>query len=111
MKLHELTIKEAHGLLKQKEISSRELTCALLDRIKIVDEKVNAYITVAKDMAIKQAELADQAISDGKITYLTGIPLGVKDLICTKGLRTTCASRMLENFVPFYDAFVVKKLN
>ncbi len=110
MKLHELTIKEAHGLLKQKEISSRELTCALLDRIEIVDEKVNAYITVAKDMAIKQAELADQAISDGKSTYLTGIPLGVKDLICTKGLRTTCASRMLENFVPFYDAFVIKKL-
>ena len=110
MKLHELTIKEAHGLLKQKKISSRELTCALLDRIEVVDKKVNAYITVAKDLAIKQAELADQVISDGEITYLTGIPLGVKDLICTKDLRTTCASRMLENFIPFYDAFVIKKL-
>ena len=111
MKLHELTIHKAHELLKQKEISSAELTRAVLDRIEAVDDKVGAYITVAGDTAMKQARLADMAISNGKCRPLTGIPLAIKDLICTKGLKTTCASRILENFVPPYDAAVIKKLN
>ena len=110
MKLYELTIKEAHFLLRKKEISAKELTRSLLDRIEIVDKKVNAYITVACDMAMEQAELADKIIADGNISYLTGIPIAIKDLICTKGLKTTCASSILENFVPFYDAFVIEKL-
>jgi len=110
MKLHELTIHEASGLLRKKEISSQELTRAVLDRIESVEEKVGAYITVAAETAIKQAELADKEISRGNILPLTGIPLSVKDLICTKGLLTTCASRILENFTPQYDAFVIKKL-
>jgi len=111
MKLNELTIHKAHELLKQKEISSVELTRAVLDRIETVDDKVGAYITVAGDTAMKQAQLADRAISNGKYRPLTGIPLAIKDLICTKGLKTTCASKILENFIPQYNATVIKKLN
>jgi aspartyl-tRNA(Asn)/glutamyl-tRNA(Gln) amidotransferase subunit A len=110
MKLHELTIHKAHELLKQKEISSVELTRAVLDRIEAVDNKIGAYITVAGDTAMEQAKLADRAISKGKCRPLTGIPLAIKDLICTKGLKTTCASRILENFIPQYNATVIKKL-
>ncbi|TES88150.1 MAG: Asp-tRNA(Asn)/Glu-tRNA(Gln) amidotransferase subunit GatA [Desulfobacteraceae bacterium] len=110
MKLYELTIKEAHRLLKQKEISSRELTQAVLDRIDDVEGNVRAYITVDGETAMTQAEVADKAISQGNILPLTGIPLALKDLICTKGLRTTCGSMILEDFIPPYDAAVVKKL-
>ena len=110
MKLYELTIHEASRLLRGKKISSQELTRAVLERIESVEEKIGAYITVAVETAIKQAELADREISRGNISLLTGIPVAVKDLICTKGLRTTCASRILENFTPQYDAFVIKKL-
>ena len=110
MKLYELTIKKAHTLLKKKEISSRELTRAVLDRIDDVEEHVGAYITLDSETAMAQAKIADKEISRGNILPLTGIPLALKDLICTKGLRTTCASRILENFVPPYDATVVKKL-
>lgn len=110
MTLHELTIEKAHKLLKQRDISSQELTRAVLDRIDSVDEKIGAYITVAREMAMTQAELADKAIGEGNISPLTGIPLAIKDLICTKNLRTTCASKILENFVPPYDATVMKML-
>ena len=110
MKLHELTIHEACGLLNKRDISSQELTRAVLDRIESVEKKVEAYITIDAETAVKQAELADKEISKGNILPLSGIPLSVKDLICTKGLRTTCASRILDNFTPQYDAFVIKKL-
>jgi aspartyl-tRNA(Asn)/glutamyl-tRNA(Gln) amidotransferase subunit A len=110
MKLYELTIQEAHRRLKHKEISSQDLTREVLDRINAVDETVGAYITVNNETAMAQAKMADKAISEGRITPLTGIPIALKDLICTKGLRTTCASRILENFIPPYDATVVKKL-
>jgi aspartyl-tRNA(Asn)/glutamyl-tRNA(Gln) amidotransferase subunit A len=110
MNLNELTIKKAHMLLKEKKISSQELTRAVLDRIDAVEEKVGAYISVARETAMAQAKIADKAISQGNILPLTGIPMAIKDLMCTKGLRTTCASRILENFVPPYDATVVKKL-
>ena len=110
MNLYELTIHEASVLLQAREISSQELTRAVLDRIESVEENVGAYITVAAETAIKQAEFADKEISRGNISPLTGIPVAVKDLICTKGLRTTCASRILANFTPQYDAFVIKKL-
>ena len=110
MKLHELTIQDAHNLLKKKEISSKELTGAVLDRIEEVDEKTGAYITVVKKEALLDAENADKCISKGEITPLTGIPLSIKDLICTKGVRTTCASKILENFTPPYDATVITKL-
>jgi len=110
VKLYELTIQDAHRLLKQRAISSQELTRAVLDRIRSVDEKVGAYITVDEEAAMAQARIADKEISEGRITPLTGIPIALKDLICTKGLRTTCGSKILENFIPPYDATVVKKL-
>ena len=110
MKLHELTIQAAHNLLKTKEISSVELTRAVLDRIEAVEGQVDAFITVTEADAIRAAEVADQQIDKGEMGFLTGIPIGVKDLICTKGIQTTCGSRILANFIPPYDASVVKKL-
>ncbi|AOY57081.1 MULTISPECIES: Asp-tRNA(Asn)/Glu-tRNA(Gln) amidotransferase subunit GatA [Desulfococcus] len=111
MKLYELTIHEAHDLLRRKEISAVELTGSVLDRIREIDPRVGAYITVAKETALSRAAAADRTVAEGRIGPLTGIPLAVKDLICTRGLRTTCASRILENFVPPYDAAVIEALN
>jgi len=110
MKLHELTIEQAGRLLKKKEISSAELTRAVLERIEAVDGKVSAYLTVDDEGALAQAEAADQRLAAGDAGPLTGIPLGIKDLMCTRGLRTTCASRILENYVPPYDATVIARL-
>jgi aspartyl-tRNA(Asn)/glutamyl-tRNA(Gln) amidotransferase subunit A len=108
--LYELTISQAHERLKKKEISAVEFTRSVLDRIQAVEDRVAAYITIDETMALNQAEAADCQIAEGNMTSLTGIPLAIKDLICTKGLRTTCASRILENFVPPYDATVIDKL-
>ncbi len=110
MNPHELTIEEACGLLKNKEISSVELTRAVLARIEAVDGKVDAYLTVDTEGALAQAEAADRRLANGDAGPLTGIPLGIKDLMCTRGLRTTCASKILENFVPPYDATVITRL-
>ncbi len=110
MKLYELTIHEAHALLRQKEISSQELTRAVLQRIEDVEEKVDAFITVAADLALQQAVEADRLIASGHCETLTGIPLAIKDLICTREMQTSCASRILENFIPPYDATVTRKL-
>ena len=109
MKLHELTIEQAIRLLKNKEIGSVELTRAVLNRIEAVDGKVGAYLTVDADGAMAQAEAADHRLAQGDTVPLTGIPLGIKDLICTQGLRTTCGSKMLENFIPPYDATVISR--
>lgn len=111
MELHELTINAAHDLLKNKEVSSVELTRAVLDRIEAVDDKVGAYLTVAGNRSLAQAAAADKRIAADDIAPLTGIPLGIKDLMCTRGIPTTCASKILENFVSPYDATVVEKLN
>jgi aspartyl-tRNA(Asn)/glutamyl-tRNA(Gln) amidotransferase subunit A len=106
-----LTIHEAHGLLKSKKLSSVELTQACLKRIKEVEPRLKALVSVTEELALKQAERADQCIAKGDIEPLTGIPVVLKDVLCTKGIRTTCSSKMLENFVPPYDATVVEKLN
>lgn len=110
MKLFELTIAQAGHLLMDKEISAVELTRAVLDRIDAVDAKVAAYLTIDTDGALAQAEAADRRLANGDVHPLTGVPLGIKDLICTKGLRTTCASKILENFIPPYDATVITRL-
>ncbi|HHW01600.1 MAG TPA: Asp-tRNA(Asn)/Glu-tRNA(Gln) amidotransferase subunit GatA [Thermoanaerobacterales bacterium] len=108
MELHKLTIHEAHELLKKKEISSEELTKALFERIKNVDDKVKAFITLDEERALLVSRNADKK---GDFSHpLTGIPAAVKDNICTKDLKTTCSSKILANFVPPYDATVSSKL-
>ena len=110
MKLHELTISQAADLLNSRQLTSTELTRAVLERIHAVEEKIGAFITLTDELALIQAEAADRILSEGSGSLLTGIPLAIKDLICTQGIRTTCASRILENFIPPYDATVVQRL-
>lgn len=110
MNLYELSVEKASKMLKDKEISSVELTNALLDRIDEKDKSIEGYITVAKEDALNSAKLADENIKNGGISPLTGVCASVKDNICTDKILTTCASKMLYNFVPPYDATVVKKL-
>jgi aspartyl-tRNA(Asn)/glutamyl-tRNA(Gln) amidotransferase subunit A len=107
---YELTITEAHQLLKYKEITSRELTQAVLERIAAVESRIDAFLTVTADQALEQAAAADRTIAAGNCRPLTGIPLAVKDVLCTRGIRTTCGSKILENFVPPYDATVIARL-
>lgn len=108
MELHKLTIHKAHELLKKKEVTSEELTTALFTRIENIDDKIKAYVTVDKEEALKASRQADEKADF--MHHLSGIPVAVKDNICTKNLRTTCCSKMLENFVPPYDATVLAKL-
>ncbi len=110
MELYDLTISEAHEKLKTKAISSLELTRSVLSRIEQVEPRVGAYITLTPELALKQAGQADEAISQGRIGPLTGIPMGIKDLISTRGIKTTCASRILENYIPPFDATVMSRL-
>ena len=111
MQLHNLTIREAHELLTSKQISSVELTQAMLQRIHDVDSKVKSYVTVTDDLALEQAKKADDFIAKGEnVTPLTGIPFSMKDCISTRGVRTTCSSKILENYVPQYNATVTNKL-
>lgn len=110
MKLFELTIHELHEKLKHKEVSSVEATREVFSRIDAVEDKVRSFVTITRDEAMRQAEEADKRIASGDIRPLTGIPIAVKDIFCTKGIRTTCSSKILENFIPPYDSTVVAKL-
>lgn len=108
MKLNELTIKQAHEGLKKKDFSSVDLTKACLDQIEKTDDKLQAFITVTKDQALAKAEAIDRV---GDFTNpLTGIPVSIKDLFCTQGVKTTAASKILKDYVPPYTATSVKKL-
>jgi len=107
----QVTIHEASRLLKEKKISSVELTRDYLERIRHLEPKVRAFVTVTDELALEQARKADELIAAGKVNPLTGIPIAIKDVICTRGIKTTCSSKMLENFVPPYDATVMEKLN
>lgn len=104
MELFDQTLHHLHQLLKNRQLSSRELTAALLDRIEAVEPQVNAFITRTADQALQDADQADQRITSGDCQTLTGIPVALKDIFMTKGVRTTCASRMLDNFIAPYDA-------
>lgn len=111
MDLYKSTAHELHDKLVNKEISSVELTNALYARIDAVEDQVKAYVTLDKENALAQAAKVDAMIAQGeKIAPLAGIPGAIKDNICTKGLLTTCSSKMLSNVVPIYDAHVIKKL-
>jgi aspartyl-tRNA(Asn)/glutamyl-tRNA(Gln) amidotransferase subunit A len=107
----QVTIHEASQLLRKKQLSSVELTRAYLERIKQVEPKVHALVTVTDDLALEQAKRADELLANGDPNPLTGIPIVIKDNMCTRGTRTTCSSKMLQNFVPPYDATVVEKVN
>ena len=109
MNLHLKSIKELRGLLDGGDITAQELVQYYLDRIEKLDEQIHAYITV-NEKAMEQAEAAQKMIEAGTAGPLTGIVLGIKDNICTKGLRTTCASKMLGDFIPTYNATVSEKL-
>ena len=108
--IHNMTLVELKKALNEKNLSSREITETLLSRINDFDDSVNSFITMTSDQAIKEAMEADKKIANGDQTNLTGLPFAHKDLFCTNGILTTCGSKMLHNFIPPYDATVVKKL-
>ena len=105
-----ITISVARRLLDEKEVSSEELTQAYLDRISNIEGNIHSFVSVTADTAIEQAKSADNMISKGLQGTLTGIPMQLKDNMSTEGIPTTCSSKMLENFVPPYDAYVTAKL-
>ncbi len=103
---------ELHDLIKSKEVSVLDIANSFIKRIKSVDNKINAYITFDENQVINNAKLIDEYIAkNGEIKKFTGIPISIKDNICIKGVKTTCASKMLSNYISVYDSTVVKKLN
>ena len=111
MDLHELSLQQAHELLASRKISSEELTRAYLDRIHRLDPQIKSYVTVSEELALQQARDADQRIqADEGLAPLAGIPYSAKDSISTRGVNTTCSSRILENYKPFYDSTAIHKL-
>lgn len=108
--LNWLSIQEAHSQLTSRQISSVELTQACLDRIEAVEDRVQSFLTLTPETALAQAEAADRMLAAGEGGPLTGVPVQIKDVMCTEGVPTTCASRMLENFVPVYNATAVERL-
>ena len=111
MELYKKKVHELQQLLKEKEVSSEDITRSYIDRMDRVEKHIDAYITVASESALEKAKEVDTRRAKGeKLGDFAGIPIGIKDNICTKDLLTTCASKMLGNFVPPYDATVVKKI-
>ena len=108
--IHRMTLSQLKRNLEAKNLSSREITESFLKRISETNKSLNAFITITEDLAISHSVEADEIIANGKAKSLTGLPFAHKDLFCTDGILTTCASKMLSNFVPPYDATVVKRL-
>ena len=112
MNITELTVHELQEKIKNKELTITEITKAYADRINEKEKDVQAFVTTLTDEAVKQAEEIQSKVESGEITgEFSGIPIGIKDNMCTKGVKTTCSSRMLENFIAPYDATVVENLN
>ena len=111
MNVTKLKIREIRDLLDKKSFSSVELTQAYLDRIKKIDGELQSYITITEDLALNSAKNAQNKIDNGNSSPLCGIPISIKDNICTDGIKTTCGSKSLENFVPPYNATIIDKLN
>ena len=105
-----LTIHEARKMLDSRKISSKELTNIFLERIENIDKLTNAYITVTTEFALEQADMADEKLRIGEQTSLTGIPMQLKDNMSTAGIKTTCASKMLENYIPTFNCTVAGRL-
>jgi len=110
MELYDQTIHQLHELLKTRQLSAVELTNQVLARLDQVEPQVGAFITESRELAMSQAESADAMLAKGTGGPLCGIPLSIKDVLCTKGVRTTCGSKILEPFVPPYDATVISRL-
>ena len=111
MELYRLTAAELSRMIRNKEVSSTEVTKSVFSRIKEKENEIEAYVTLNEEGALKKAAEVDEKIARGEnLSSLAGIPVGIKDNICTKGLRTTCSSKMLSNFVPPYNATVINKL-
>ncbi|MFH2039519.1 MAG: amidase, partial [Chloroflexota bacterium] len=112
MELSNLSVRKAHEMLVNKQISSVELTSAVLANIQLLDPKIKAYLTVTETHALEQAHLADIRLNAKEnITPLTGIPYALKDCLSTRGIRTTCGSKILDGYVPQFNATVVEKLD
>lgn len=110
MDLYKLTIKQAVEGLKKKEFSSEEITKSCLERIKTLEHKLNAFVTTLEEDAIKAAQRADEQIASGVEKVFLGVPFAIKDNFCTKGIRTTASSKLLDDFISPYDATVISKL-
>jgi aspartyl-tRNA(Asn)/glutamyl-tRNA(Gln) amidotransferase subunit A len=111
MGLYRLTIHEAHDLLTKGEITSVELTSAVFDRIEEVEDRVGAYLTLVRERAMSEAAEADKVIGRRRGGMLTGIPLAIKDVLCTEGIRTTCGSKILQDFIPPFSSPIVSKFS
>ena len=99
MKLFQMTIHDLHEMLKKREVSCTEITNSVFKRIDKVEDEIKSYITITRESALKEAEEVDRFIKNGdNISPLTGIPLAIKDVLCVKGIRTTCGSKILSNF-------------
>lgn len=106
--MHKLTIAELIKGLRNKDFTSVELTRHYLDRIKRLDNNYNSFVTVTEEIALAQAQEADERLANGDAPALCGVPIAHKDIFCTDGVRTSCGSKMLDNFIPPYDATVVE---
>ena len=112
MELYEYTVHELIEKLEKGEITSEEITKSYFDRIKEIDPKVKAYISTLEEEAIAKAKKVDEDRKSGKVvSKFAGIPIGIKDNMCITGAKTTCASKILENFIAPYNATVIEKLN
>ena len=107
---HAKSVTELSAMLQAGEVSSVELTRYFLDRIKNNDDKLNSFITICEQQALAQAKESDEKLKAGKAPVLTGVPIAHKDIFCTHGVKTSCASKMLDNFISPYDATVVKNM-